>query len=662
MVAGLRYRSPQPFSTATLVSVDHLPYFDSSLVLLMDAALEAAKNHILEYYEHYQVIDVPEGATALAELPLVPAPRGKKSMKEFFHIVNNISQSDREAIVGAFVNGSLNVAALPVSIRPRDSLGESVKMQLVIEDSGDACHVLKFFHSNVEIPSGLARAWCDSRILSIDYRVANNSHLVKVAFMKMLSTVPGKQWLTQGIRAKPGRAIGMPKLASEGRWEPTEDQLREGMAFINLNAPLSNANNEQYLWVLLNVRADDSPLHGWPEHVVLKACANRTTGNSQAEPEWFFPLLLGDLNPEFLKKIVPVILPLMTSHGLMILGKAGIGKTPVAQILCMAVARHMVRSRNLEGVPGIRKSKQIDGFRDRPGEVQVPVILDDPNLASINLEDLKSFLDVGETALVDARYRAAKFARNQCRVVLNNEWDDTKEPSDGFLDHVSWDDFKGMFLTACQHPKVPHLMAVLKRTIVIIAGHHGVYLRLPNECNSEPIHCFRAGGITQDWLRATNKGAYSLFKQGVHQKYATFEEKLEEEQTLVAYLLGSDEEKKYMERAHQHDMWRAEAGQAATPKTPPAQPASSAYPAAAPPGTPPSIDMKEEPIPSPETKRPRIYGVIDVDAECEPEIAASQGASATQQPLPPNVRFIEDDADEEEDIMGHGCGLETPPQ
>ena len=184
MVAGLRYRSPQPFSTATLVSVDHLPYFDSSLVLLMDAALEAAKNHILEYYEHYQVIDVPEGATALAALPLVPAPRGKKSMKEFFHIVNNISHSDREAIVGAFVNGSLNVAALPVSIRPRDSLGESVKMQLVIEDSGDACHVLKFFHSNVEIPSGLARAWCDSRILSIDYRVANNSHLVKVAFMK----------------------------------------------------------------------------------------------------------------------------------------------------------------------------------------------------------------------------------------------------------------------------------------------------------------------------------------------------------------------------------------------------------------------------------------------------------------------------------------------
>ena len=105
----------------------------------MDIALEAAKNHILEYYEQYQVIDVMEGATTLSELPLVAAPRGKKSMKEFFLIVRNISQSDREAIGGAFVDGSLNVAALPTSVRSRDSLGESVKMQSVIEESRDEC-------------------------------------------------------------------------------------------------------------------------------------------------------------------------------------------------------------------------------------------------------------------------------------------------------------------------------------------------------------------------------------------------------------------------------------------------------------------------------------------------------------------------------------------
>ena len=62
---------------------------------------------------------------------------------------------------------------------------------------------------------------------------------------------------------------------------------------------------------------------------------------------------------------------------------------------------------------------------ERPGEVHTPVILDDPLLPSINVEDIKSFLDVGENGLVDARYRAAKFVRNQCRVLLNNEWQGT---------------------------------------------------------------------------------------------------------------------------------------------------------------------------------------------------------------------------------------------
>ena len=121
--------------------------------------------------------------------------------------------------------------------------------------------------------------------------------------------------------------------------------------------------------------------------------------------------------------MVPLILPTLLSFGLIILGKPGIGKTPAAIIMVMAVARYLIQARNMDGYfPGWRRSKQIDGFRERPGEIHIPVILGDPLLPSINVEDIKSFLDVGENGLVDARYRAAKFVRNQCRVLLNNEW------------------------------------------------------------------------------------------------------------------------------------------------------------------------------------------------------------------------------------------------
>ena len=112
----------------------------------------------------------------------------------------------------------------------------------------------------------------------------------------------------------------------------------------------------------------------------------------------------------------------MTSHGLSLLGRAGIGKTPAAIILALAVARHLAVSRGLEGhIPGWRCSIQIDGFRERPEELHVSVLLDDPLFNSMNIEDLKSFLDAAQNTLVDARYRAAKFIRNQCRILLNNE-------------------------------------------------------------------------------------------------------------------------------------------------------------------------------------------------------------------------------------------------
>lgn len=331
----------------------------------------------------------------------------------------------------------------------------------------------------------------------------------------------------------------------------------------------------------------------------------------------------------------------------MILGRAGIGKTPTAQILVMAVARHLVAKHGLECLPGWRRSKQIDGFRERPGELHVPVILDDANLGGMNLEDLKSFLDVGENCLVDARYRAAKFARNQCRVVLNNEWEDSKEP-DALASHITWQEFKEMFVTACQYPKMPHLMAILKRTVVIIAGHKGVYVRLPSEHDTEPVHCFKNGGITEDWLVNDRKKFYGLYKQGTHQKYEDFDAKLEEEQRLVAKLLASPEEKKYIERAERHDLWRAEAGSPEASSSPHAA-GNQSTPELRPPspGHDFGADLKEELV-SPPRKMPRVFGVVDVEEN--DELGAYHGLDVDLEDVQPD--------EVEENVLGLGTALE----
>ena len=306
--------------------------------------------------------------------------------------------------------------------------------------------VLNFFHSTIALPWGVVKVFCGHEPMVLNYKIASNSDLVKCSFLVMLSHIQGEQWLTQSLGQKLTRASKSASEKDPASWDPTPEELREGIDYINSNAPLANGKNEQFLWALLNVRDKDSPIFTWPMHVVSKACQNRTLGNSQAEPEFFFPLLISDLNAAFVEKILPLIVPTMPTHGLILLGRAGIGKTPLAIVLALALARHFVASRGLTGaVVGWRRSKQIDGFRERPGELSVPVLLDDPILSSMSLEDIKSFLDVGETCLVDARYRAAKFLRNQTRILLNNEWNPDKEPELPYWDQISWQQFLDMF-------------------------------------------------------------------------------------------------------------------------------------------------------------------------------------------------------------------------
>jgi len=45
--------------------------------------------------------------------------------------------------------------------------------------------------------------------------------------------------------------------------EPTKQELRSGINYINEYVPLANSKNEQYLWTLLQIRDSSSPLHGW---------------------------------------------------------------------------------------------------------------------------------------------------------------------------------------------------------------------------------------------------------------------------------------------------------------------------------------------------------------------------------------------------------------
>ena len=161
---------------------------------------------------------------------------------------------------------------------------------------------------------------------------------------------------------------------------------------------------------------------------------------------------------------------------------------------------------------GVR-SKQIVGFRERRGDVHIPVILDVALLPSINVEDIKSFLDVGENGLVSPRYRAAKFVRNQCRVLLNSEWCRDKEPEYVGLSTITWKQFLAMFQPALNDAPMPHVMATLKQASVIIAGDNAIYVRLASEHQSQKIHCVSSGGITDRLVARDQQAALQSLQE-----------------------------------------------------------------------------------------------------------------------------------------------------
>ena len=96
----------------------------------------------------------------------------------------------------------------------------------------------------------------------------------------------------------------------------------EGIAYINENAPESDANNEQYGWILLNTKEDsESRIAGWPEFAIY---------------------------------------PLFVCYGVMALKWPGVGKAPALIAMIVAMGRyHIHRLQEADARPAWRRAKSF---------------------------------------------------------------------------------------------------------------------------------------------------------------------------------------------------------------------------------------------------------------------------------------------------------------
>jgi hypothetical protein len=175
----------------------------------------------------------------------------------------------------------------------------------------------------------------------------------------------------------------------------------------------------------------------------------------------------------------------------------------------------------------------FDNFNKRRGTIFEAIFLDDPGLASMDIMDLLHFFDVAEDTSGNARYNPASFARNSVRGLADNEWDEEDEPPADKRTMITVAEANKLVRKPFGCNKPAKINAVLKRTIVVIAGKHAMYIRLPSKEDEAPMHRIDFDNIAKDFLVDANKEHYGLRKRGVESFPDDYDDKLAMESAFV---------------------------------------------------------------------------------------------------------------------------------
>ena len=148
------------------------------------------------------------------------------------------------------------------------------------------------------------------------------------------------------------------------------------------------------------------------------------------------------------------------------------------------------------------------------------LMLDDPLVQLMTIEDIIGWFELVEAESGSGRYNDAKYAKNAFRAFLTNRVNLKDEPA--FAAEFTPHDFKKMVEGTFGHIPDELLFAVFKRCIVLIAGKHGLYLRLPSEDPDAAVEKITTFNVTKNWIKnefTTTGSVLDKFQNGVFEKY-----------------------------------------------------------------------------------------------------------------------------------------------
>ncbi|CAE7392560.1 HMA5 [Symbiodinium sp. CCMP2592] len=393
-------------------------------------------------------------------------------------------------------------SALPPRLQPSTSLPHGATVSYIIHNLQDGTmDVLRIIRFTAKVAAKEAKGFCTGLPLFFAYREGPWSW--KKAVHALLGRLPGHHvvWWTLCEKEL--------KRAQSTAWTASDDELVKGVDFVNKNAPEDDSENQQYLWILTNIKADSgSPIAGWPEGKIIRIAQDKSRANVGASSRRFFPMTTKSMKP------------FMGDFGIVTIGWPGVGKTPLLIILALAIGRYHINRLELEGVsPGWRRAKAMDNFRHRNAQIHEGLILDDLNMDKMEPADVKSWLTSEEDQNCSGRYTDVKLVANGLRALAANDFVPEDEPLPD-KHHTSMEpkEFFNLVKKFFVGYKEADMMAVLKRCIMFIFGKRATYLL-------DDLH--------EDLFTPRDKDFYAKYKVGIHEPPPTFEADIAKEQELL---------------------------------------------------------------------------------------------------------------------------------
>ena len=460
----------------------------------------------LKAYDEPIVTNEPAGSLRPCDLPLVDINEGLQTIK---HVVDLIQVHegvfDRDALKPIMQQRRWD--DLPHPLRPKTSFPEKVCMQICIvplpAEANKVC-ILKHLAFPNKVKPAYVQRFTQGTPMKIQWSHPKTGMKMWQWMFEKLGHFQCREWALVPYGAKKKNESVMSTL------EATE--IDQGFDHIGDHAPRHNRGNAQMRWVTKETNSKDSPIHQWPVVLVEKAIRNLSADGVLALPISDWPLTLKHINTDVLYDVLLPVIPLLTTHGLLLLGEPGGGKTPMGRTIAMAIARHQMETCSLPGNPSFRSASEMDFFRGEEGAVVCPDIFDDGDCNTQSMRKVKAFMDVGETeAMSKERWGAAKWVKGQLRIMIDNAYFPGAEPHHD-RDSVEHADFYNMIVHAfLPGQQRQHYMAIFKRAAIVLNTKEWVYVRLPGE-REVPVRRKRVDCV--DYLNSDAKPIYAAYKNG----------------------------------------------------------------------------------------------------------------------------------------------------